>query len=290
LVYIVSSEISMKKAFRYLLAFLLFCPYFSNAQHLWEVGAFGGISNYEGGMAPDPVWKESHPAAGIFVKRVMNGYVSYSLGFNYGKISGKDSNSSYSAPRGLNFQSNIYELSTQMEFNFFNFGTKSDRDALRISPYIFIGLSLFHFDPMGEYNGKLYDLQNLATQGQGSVAGAPPQYDLTQVSIPIGGGVKFNLSEKFNLLILMGYRATFTTELDDVGPGNYPDPAQLPTRNNPMNIYFADPTNVGIPGQQRGNPDKRDWYLFTGISLSYIIPGRMCPYPRSTRHPSIFTD
>jgi len=280
----------MKYAFRYLIILLLFLPSLSQAQHQWEAGIFGGISNYEGGMAPDPVWKESHPAAGIFVKRVMNGYISYSLGLNYGKISGKDSNSSYTAPRGLNFQSNIYELSTQIEINFLNFGTKSDRDALRISPYVFIGLSLFHFDPMGEYDGKLYDLHNLTTEGQGTIPGAPSQYSLTQLSVPIGGGMKFNLSDKFNLLVLMGYRATFTSDLDDVGPGNYPDPTLLPAKNNPLNIYFADPTNVGVPGQQRGNPDKEDWYFFAGISLSYIIPGQTCPYPRSTRHPSIFTD
>ena len=143
---------------------------------------------------------------------------------------------------------------------------------------------------MGEYSGKLYDLHNLTTQGQGYVTGAPAQYNTLQVAVPIGGGMKFNLSDRFNLLVSMGYRATFTSELDDVGPGNYPDPTLLPKRNNPLDIYFSDPTNVGVPGQQRGNPDKKDWYIFAGISLSYIIPGQTCPYPRSTRHPSIFTD
>ena len=55
----------------------IFLPAFSYGQHLWEAGAFGGISNYEGGMAPDPVWKESHPAAGVFVKRNMNGFMHH---------------------------------------------------------------------------------------------------------------------------------------------------------------------------------------------------------------------
>ena len=48
----------------------------------------------------------------------------------------------------------------------------------------------------------------------------------------------------------MGYRATFTSELDDVGPGNYPDP-HLCQKRQISNIYFSDPTNVGIPGEQR---------------------------------------
>ncbi len=275
---------------RFLLIWLFVCPVLVQAQHLWEAGIFGGISNYQGSIAPDPVWKESHPAAGIFVKRNMNGYVSYSLGLNYGKLSGNDSNSSYSAPRGLNFQTNLCELSTQIELNFFNFGSEDVRDARRISPYLFTGISLFYFDPKSAYDGKLYDLHDMLTQGQGVVHGAPKQYNRLQASIPFGGGVKLNLSERFNLLILMGYRATFTSELDDAGSGYYPDPNLLPKRSNPANIYFSDPTNVGIPGEQRGNIDKKDWYIFAGISLSYIIPGSMCPYPRSTQHPSIFGD
>ena len=280
----------MNSSAKTLILFLLFIPFVTQAQHLWEAGVFGGISNYEGGLAPDPVWKESHPAAGVFVKRNMSGYVSYSLGLNYGKISGHDSNSTATAPRGLNFQSNLFELSSQIEINFLNFGSKDIRGALQISPYLFTGLSLFYFDPQGEYNGKWYDLHDLITQGQGVVPGAPQQYNRLQVSVPFGGGVKFNLSERFNILLLMGYRATFTSELDDAGPGNYPDPALLPKRSNPVNIYFSDPTNIGIPGEQRGNPDKKDWYIFGGISLSYIIPGPTCPYPRSTQHPSIFGD
>jgi len=278
----------MKLSFRAVILLLLLWPSFSYSQAGWEAGIFGGISNYEGGLAPDPVWKESHPAAGVFVKRDMSEYVSYSLGLNYGKISGNDSNSAIRAPRGLNFQSNIFELSTQIEINFFNFGSKDVRDAKRISPYIFTGVSLFYFDPKGELNGKLYDLHDLATQGQGTVPGAPPQYNRLQVSIPFGGGMKFNLSERWNLLVLMGYRATFTSELDDAGPGNYPDPALMPKKSGEKNVYFSDPTGIGIPGEQRGNPDKKDWYIFAGISLSYIIPGPTCPYPRSTRHPSIF--
>ncbi len=154
------------------------------AQHLWEAGVFGGISNYEGGIAPDPVWKESHPAAGIFVKRNMSGYVSYSLGLNYGKLSGNDSNSASNVARGLNFKTDLYELSTQIELNFFNFGSKDIRGALQISPYLFTGLSLFYFDPKGFYNGQWYDLHDLATQGQGTVPGAPAQYSKTQLSIP----------------------------------------------------------------------------------------------------------
>ena len=85
-----------------------------------------------GDLAPDPSLKEFHPACGINLKRNPNGYFSYSLGVNYGRISGNDSNYSYLAHRGLKFYSDIVELTAQVEFNFFNFGliTKTQYGAL----------------------------------------------------------------------------------------------------------------------------------------------------------------
>lgn len=247
------------------------------AQSRWELGVFGGISNYMGDLAPDPVLSESHPAVGIALKRNSNPYFSYTLNLNYGTISGNDSNSKTLAPRGLKFESNIIELSTQIEFNLFKFGTIDVFQAKRFSPYVFTGLSFFHFDPTVTYNGKLYHLQLETTEGQGIVKGAPGEYKLNQFSIPIGGGLKFNLSQRFNLLVLAGYRATFTSYLDDVG-GLYPDKAQLvSSKGGDLSAYFSDPTHVGVTGGQRGNPDKLDWYMFYGITLSYIIPGPICP-------------
>jgi hypothetical protein len=244
-----------------------------------EIGVFAGISNYEGGIAPDPVFKESHPAFGIIYKRDANEYFSYTASANYGTISGSDGNSKYNAPRGLKFQSSIFEVSGQIEFNFFNFGTASDRDARRFSPYVFTGLSFFHFDPTASYQGVVYHLQAENTSGQGFAPGAPAKYHLWQFAIPIGGGMKFNLNEHFNLLILAGYRATFTSDLDDAGSGNYAANSIILENKGNVGSYFASPTGIGSTGVQRGNPDKKDWYMFYGVTLSYIIPGRICPFP-----------
>ena len=247
------------------------------AQHRWEIGVFGGVSNYEGDLAPDPVLKESHPAVGIVLKRNANPYFSYTLSANYGSISGNDSNFKSLAPRGLKFDSKIIELSTQIEFNLFKFGTPDVFLAKRFTPYVFTGLSFFHFDPTVTYGGKLYHLQQENTEGEGLGSGSPSEYKLNQLSIPIGGGLKFNLSDRLNLLILASYRATFTSYLDDVG-GLYPDKAKLvASKGGDLSAYFSDPTGIGVTGSQRGNPDKLDWYMFYGITLSYIIPGPICP-------------
>jgi len=276
----------MKKYLKaaFFLAFL--APFLVNAQQLtigkpsWEYGVFGGISNYMGDLAPDPIFKESHPAFGLLLKRNANNYFSYCLDFTVGKISGNDSNSKSLAPRGLNFQSNIYEASFQIEFNFFSFSTVNIRGTQRISPYVFSGLSLFHFDPTSTYNGQTYHLQGLSTEGQGFAEGAPSPYKLTQLAIPLGGGIKFNLSNAFNIAVLAGYRATFTNYLDDVG-GVYAPKSQIQEHKGNAAAFFSDPTNYAsnsaIPGLQRGNPDRNDWYMFYGIVLSYVVPPPNCP-------------
>jgi hypothetical protein len=269
----------------------LFLPLLTQAQQSLneqntEIGIFGGISNYMGDLAPDPVFKESHPSVGLNVKRDINGYFSYSFNLTYGRISGNDSNFTSLEPRGFKFRSDLYELSGQMEFNFFKFGNSHVRGAKRITPYLFTGISLFHFDPMAEYLGTWYHLQQENTEGQGFAPGAPAPYKLWQLSVPLGGGIKFNLSEQLNLLVLAGYRATFTSYLDDVG-GNYVDKLTLINKKgNDVSAYFSDPTNIATNGTafnanglQRGNPDKKDWYMFYGITLSYIIPPPPCPRP-----------
>jgi hypothetical protein len=272
----------MKKNSIVFICLIIISPFLSRAQSSWEIGFFGGISNYMGDLAPDPVLKESHPAAGINIKHNTNPYLSYSLGLNYGKISGNDSNFTSLAPRGLKFESNIFEITTQLEFNFLNFGTGDLYKTKRISPYLLIGLSYFHFDPVAAYNGSTYRLQAESTEGQGFAPGAPKEYKLWQVAIPLGGGMKFNLSEHFNLLLSAGYRATFTRYLDDVG-GVYVDKQTLINNKGDLSAHFSDPTNNAARadfngnGKQRGNPDKTDWYMFYGITLSYIIPGPICP-------------
>ena len=36
-------------------------------------------------------------------------------------------------------------------------------------------------------------------------------------------------------------------------------------------LEMSDPTGTHIAGEQRGNPDKKDWYSFAGITLSFKL-------------------
>jgi hypothetical protein len=96
-------------------------------------------------------------------------------------------------------------------------------------PYGVIGIGMFHFNPQGSLkdangNKTWYDLHPLRTEGQG-MAEYPnrPEYKLTQYNIPMGAGLKYYLSDKFNISSEVLYRKSFTDYIDDVST-TYIDP------------------------------------------------------------------
>src|SRR5271157_2260815 len=88
---------------------ILLLPYSIYSQR-WEIGLTAGLSNYQGDLAPDIVLKESHLMGGIFIKRNLDQYFSYTIGLNQGYVSGSDQNFDYLKIRNLSFQSPITEL------------------------------------------------------------------------------------------------------------------------------------------------------------------------------------
>ncbi|RYD81269.1 MAG: hypothetical protein EOP53_06830 [Sphingobacteriales bacterium] len=270
----------MKFICRILVSLALIVPAKMMAQKpTWEIGLFLGASNYQGDLAPNIVVAETKPAIGGFIKRAVNDYFAYSLGLNYGTVSGDDKNFKYLAPRNMHFQSEIFEITPQVEFNFFRFG--SSPRAHKFTPYLFTGLSYFKFNPKAKLNDEWVRLQPLTTEGQGIIKDAPKKYSLWQFAIPIGAGLKFNLSPEFNMTVNCGFRSAFTDYLDDVG-GVYPDRSILDEARGGDAAYFSDPSgavsgiNIGVAGKQRGNSDTKDWYIFSGVTLSYIIRQGTC--------------
>jgi hypothetical protein len=258
---------------------ILFFPGFSFAQS-WEVGLFAGASNYQGDLAPDLVLSESHAALGLSLKQNISPYFAFTYNLNYGAISGNDNNFKPLAPRNLSFESNILEFSPQVEFNFFNFhlGLRPKK----FTPYVFTGLSVFYFDPKTTYDGKKYSLRKMSTEGQGAIDGAPKRYNQLQLAIPIGGGLRFMLNENWHLYVHGSYRATFTDYLDDVS-GTYVNLGLLSEKAGPIPAKLSDRSGeinggnyLSFPGKQRGNPTNKDWYIFTGITISYVIKDPSC--------------
>ena len=269
----------MKRYFYLIL--ILVAPLSGKCQD-FEVGFFGGISNYQGDMAPDIVWHETHLATGLCIKYNMSPYFALSLNGNYGKISGNDTNQASTKPRNLSFSTSIYELSTQLEFNFFRFA--QGMHPKKFTPYVFTGISLFYFNPETEYDGESYSLRLYVTEGQGYKDGLPNTYNNWQFAVPVGGGFKINPTENWNIYIHASYQLTFTGYLDDVS-GTYPDKKQLIESAGPLAATLSDRSGektgnyLAYAGQQRGN-SLNDSYIFAGVTVTYIVPNKVCPVMR----------
>lgn len=245
------------------------------AKSQWQVGLFGGISNYVGDMTDRP-YMNSKPAIGITAGYQILPRVNLRAGFTYAKVEGADSLSRQEdiVLRNLSFQTNITEFSLVAEINTFDMNYK------RWSPYIFGGLAVFHFNPYtyDQQNNKVY-LKPLGTEGQG-LAGYPRPNALTQLALPVGGGIKFNISDKVRIAGEIGLRKTFTDYLDDVS-GNYADPVDLFNARGQQSVDlayredelpFGDP-NYPAKGITRGSPKYKDYYYFSGIHLIFLLGG-----------------
>ena len=241
----------------------------------WEIGGMLGASNYNGDLAREIVLKETHPATGFFFRYNIGKYFSLKPSFQIGTISGDDKNFEENKYRNLSFKSNIAEISTVMEVNFRPFGAQVRTESF--TPYIEFGLAAFHFNPKAEYNGDVFALRNLHTEGQKKA------YKLTQLSIPFGMGLKWSVNQNFTVGFEFVYRKTFTDYLDDVST-TYPDLQTQTKTYGSVSAALSDRSGE-VPGvvapmssqtDMRGDPGLKDWYLFTMFSFSYRFTPIIC--------------
>jgi len=262
---------------------VFFTPLFCFSQ-IWEVGAMLGASTYNGDLTPGLIdTKQIHAAGGVIARVNINKYFTVKGNVYYGEISGddKDATNPQLRQRNLNFKSNILDISVNGEINLTGFDP-SKKDY-KTSPYLFLGIAVFNFDPYGydPVSNSWVRLQPLGTEGQGTPRyNIRTKYALTQISVPFGIGLKHSLSEHWNIGLEFGLRKTFTDYLDDVS-STYVDnkylsqfsgalAARMAIGNNPANAAFGD--NV-----LRGDPNSNDWYMMGGIIISYNILPPYCP-------------
>lgn len=258
----------------YLFALFLFsCSISMNAQY-FDVGLSVGASNYSGEFTSNG-FKASgyHTAMGIFGRYNYSSRLAFRSMLTLGQLSGSDANSgkAQTLVRNLDFKTHIYELAALAEFNITPFAIRNNQGS---AIYLAAGVAGFHFNPKSLFNGRWVDLHPLGTEGQYINGGK--SYSLTQLSIPVGGGVKWALSNRINFNAEVLLRKTFTDHIDDIG-GAYPDLEAL-YAENPMAamMSFRSPQylqkSLDNPvGKQRGNNNVKDYYMTVMLSLSFNL-------------------
>lgn len=248
-----------------------------------EFGITAGVAHYFGDLNTRAGLDRPKPALGLFFRKQFGNYIGLRVSAHYAQLGYSDtySKNEYQQLRNLSFNSNIFEFAVQGDFNFFKFIPGDPHYAF--TPYVTLGVGVFSYDPYAYLGDEKVFLRALGTEGQATGYKGRKEYSSASFCIPFGAGVKYNLSDKFNISFEISHRFTGTDYLDDVsttyaGINNFQPAstaAQLQDRS-----YEIDPiTPLGIEGRQRGTSKQKDQYIFAEVGVSFNLSTYRCPTP-----------
>lgn len=255
-----------------------------------EFGISAGAAHYFGDLNTRAGINRPKPAFGVFFRKQFTNYVALRVAAHYAKLGYSDTynDNEFQKRRNLSFNSNIWELAIQGDFNFFKFipGTAYNR----FTPYVTLGVGAFSYDPYAFYGNQKIFLRPLGTEGQGySQYPDRKAYSTMALCIPFGVGVKYNLTEKMNVGFEIVHRFTNTDYLDDVS-STYVDPAifpKLPDGSASTAELLNDRSYetgeligfVNGTARSRGYPKQKDQYVMAELTISFNLSSYRCPKP-----------
>lgn len=252
---------------------------------LGDLGGGSGVGKNHIVSVADIDWALIKPSAHVGMRLRFAERFAVKAGLYYGILEGSDLESASESRyyRNLSFQSNVFELSTQLEFFFLTASGKSNYVLSgsgvlgNMDMYLFGGVGGFHFNPKAQTaDGTWHELQPLGTEGQG-LDGMPARYSLYSVAFPIGLGIRYHLNQRWTIGLEMGGRYTLTDYIDDASDSyydndlirqNYGDAAaELADRRIDESGNPVAPAPSGTPW--RGNPENTDTYNFAMLNFTY---------------------
>ena len=220
----------------------IFLPLLATAQ-TYEIGGFVGGANFIGDVGKTTYIAPNTGVFGAIFKWNRSARHAFRGTLLISSIEGNDANSNDKRrqQRGYSFTNNILEASIGLEFTFKEFNVYSQR--IIGTPYLYTGLTFFSYDALYKRHSS-----NIIVK-----------YDkANSVAIPMVVGYKTFITTNLLLGFEVGARYTFTDDLD----GSYP-----------VNS-LKDETLLRF-----GNTNSNDWYVFTGITITYAF-GRPGCYAR----------
>ncbi|GAB4156105.1 MAG: DUF6089 family protein [Winogradskyella sp.] len=209
----------------------------TNAQ-IYEVGIFAGGSNFIGDVGATNYISPNQVAIGGIFKWNRSPRHSFRASIIFSDLEGVDGKSDdpRRIQRGYQFNTSILEISAGMEFTFWDFDLHTT--GIKGTPYLYTGISVANHDNYYFTQNGQYTSEDTSSWAYG---------------IPMVLGYKTNISNHLVLAAEIGARYTFSDELDGSVPDN----------------EFREQLSFG-------NTNSNDWYVFTGITLTYTFGRRPC--------------
>ncbi len=254
-----------------------------------QEGEFGiglGMAHYFGDLNTRARINRAKLATSVFFRKNFGNYIALRVGASFAQLGYSDiynKHNAYMYSRNLSFNTKVWELALQGDFNFFRF--MPGEPEFRFTPYITFGVGVFSYDPYAYLQNQKIFLRPLGTEGQGS--GIYPdrkQYSTMAISVPFGAGIKYSLNESTNIGFEILHRFTNTDYLDDVSK-TYVDPSVFPpnpdgsTSNalllSDRSYEIGEP--IGIPGRERGVSKQKDQFVTVMFTISFNLQSYKCP-------------
>lgn len=201
-----------------------------------ELGIFVGGSNYIGDVGPTDYLPPNEFAIGALYKWNRSTRHSWRFSYNQASITSNDTDSNVPS---RNLRGFTFKNSIK-EFSAgleFNFlEFDLHQSDFVITPYVYSGLNVFIYD-------EIYIINKESKE----------DYQASSFAIPMTLGVKAKIASHLVLGFETGARYTFTDNLDGSNPKN----------ENFQPLRF-------------GNLNNKDWYIFTGFTLTYTFGQNPC--------------
>jgi len=221
---------------RFVILFFLIFGTASVQAQIHEIGVFLGGSNYIGEIGPTDYVNPNEFAYGILYKWNRSPRHSWRFSYTQAKITSRDKQSDMPSRKERNYDFENNIKELSAGLEFDFFSFDLHDSKPQFTPYVYTGLSYAHYDGLFFVGGR-----PKSDSSHGSLA------------IPMTLGVKTRLFGSLVIGLEASAKHMFGDDLDGSGP-----------------------KNENLEALQFGNINSKDWYVFTGLTLTYTFGDKPC--------------
>lgn len=202
-----------------------------------EIGFFAGGSNFIGDVGPTTYIDPNKMAFGILYKLNKSPRHAYRFSYTQSILQSNDSKSNEGSRMQRGYSFANDIKELSAGLEFNFFDFNLHESKIKVTPYVFSGINYIFHD-------ELY-VNNIGATNE--------EKTVNSFAIPMIVGIKSTLSRRFIIGLEVGARYTFTDNLD----GSHPETPAL------QQYRF-------------GNINNMDWYVFSGLTLTYTFGEKPC--------------
>jgi hypothetical protein len=218
--------------------YILVCLFLGINSHaqIHEIGVFLGGSNYIGDVGPTTYIAPNEPAFGILYKWNKSPRHSWRISYIQSSISADDLDSKEPGRSLRGFHFENSIKELSLGLEFNFFDFNLHTFGRKITPYVGSGASFYTYDDLYIELGE-----------------TKKNNRKNSIAIPMIVGIKTNISSSLVLGAEVGARYTFTDNLDG-----------------------SNPKDENLSALRFGNLNNNDWYVFSGLTLTYTFGEKPC--------------